>query len=573
MLNSAMWCFAAAGLLAGVWLQRVGIDVAQRPPEVVFDAAWVRAVSISERGLEVQLFGASPDLLFTFFGLPEGAEALDWQVYSAEGVLLGCGEGAVVPLGSWPEAKGVCFSSASGSVVWEAVSEVRAQASGLSLTKGKLRRGVVREEEATTLSAMTQSGGARSGGSFTRYEPCQEPMVVTVAADEEGGEPTVTTNLVGSLNAMVMSGNYAPNTHALSASLSGTIYVEAGTRFRMGADDRGSLTVGGATSSVEGEHALQWGNYATVEAGGYVTASAWFESVGGPYGFALDGLGNTQFYRQAGTIPQATFVVDPLQVTVPWSATEPIVGQAYYTNVNSAIEVSAATATGSFLAGQENGFTVDALAFLAAGAQEVTGEVIGTQWYEHPSGYVEAVTNRCSVVISPSPTGLQLSPTELTVNNASDGGVATGIGEGAPPLIYELVETESGTVTIANGAVRAGAEVLALRDQCLANNISTNVTWKVDVGWRAMYQPPTGGSPVEVATGSAPLTISLVMDSKKNEEACQSCCAMGTQRQVDAGCVSFRQAFGRTPLFCGGRSSAPSRSVCPTKNAKLEKRT
>ncbi|MGN0890655.1 MAG: hypothetical protein ACI4W7_03280, partial [Candidatus Spyradenecus sp.] len=104
---------------------------------------------------------------------------------------------------------------------------------------------------------------------------------------------------------------------------------------------------------------------------------------------------------------------------------------------------------------------------------------------------------------------------------------------------------------VEDGTVRASAEVLALRDQCLASNISTNVTWKVDVAWRATYQPPTGGAPVEVATGSAPVTVSLVMDSKKSEEECRSCCAMGTQRQVDAGCVSFRQAFGRTPLLVG----------------------
>ena len=45
MVNGAVWCCAAAGLLAGVWMHRVGIDVAQRPPEVVCDAAWVRSVA------------------------------------------------------------------------------------------------------------------------------------------------------------------------------------------------------------------------------------------------------------------------------------------------------------------------------------------------------------------------------------------------------------------------------------------------------------------------------------------------------------------------------------------------
>ncbi|MGN0890656.1 MAG: hypothetical protein ACI4W7_03285, partial [Candidatus Spyradenecus sp.] len=332
---------------------------------MVCDAAWVRSVAVSEQGLEVRLFGASPDLLFTFLGLPEGVEALDWQVYSAEGVLLGCGVGEVVPLGSWPEAEVVCFSSAAGAVAWEAVSEVRAEVRGLSLAQGKLRRGVARGEKAATLSAIAQPVGARSGGSFMRYEPCQETLTVTVFAEEEGGEDTVTTSQVDSLRAIEMKGDYEPNTHAISATLSGTIYVEAGTQFRVGADDNGALSVGGAISEITGQHALQWGNYATVEEGGYVPAVATFASVGGPYDFKIQGLGNAQFYRQAGTIPQATFVVSPTQVTVPWSAMEPIEGQAYYTGVDQAIETAAATATGSFLTGQENGFTVDALAFLA----------------------------------------------------------------------------------------------------------------------------------------------------------------------------------------------------------------
>lgn len=36
--------------------------------------------------------------------------------FVAAGLLAG-GEGAVVPLGSWPEAKGICFSSASGGTI------------------------------------------------------------------------------------------------------------------------------------------------------------------------------------------------------------------------------------------------------------------------------------------------------------------------------------------------------------------------------------------------------------------------------------------------------------------------
>ena len=115
-MNGTILCCAAAGVLAGVWMHQVGIDVAQYPPVVVCDAAWVRSAEISDQGLEVHLFGASPDLRFIFFGTQVRAEDLDWRVYSSDGMMLDYGIGDVVPLESWPEAKVVCFSSASGTM-------------------------------------------------------------------------------------------------------------------------------------------------------------------------------------------------------------------------------------------------------------------------------------------------------------------------------------------------------------------------------------------------------------------------------------------------------------------------
>lgn len=59
---------------------------------------------------------------------------------------------------------------------------------------------------------------------------------------------------------------------------------------------------------------------------------------------------------------------------------------------------------------------------------------------------------------------------------------------------------------------------------------------------------------MEVASGTASLKVRVEVSSKvkAEAEAGRCCdCAEGTETKVDAGCVSFRQAFGRTPLLAG----------------------
>lgn len=59
---------------------------------------------------------------------------------------------------------------------------------------------------------------------------------------------------------------------------------------------------------------------------------------------------------------------------------------------------------------------------------------------------------------------------------------------------------------------------------------------------------------MEVASGTATLKVRVEVSSKvkAEAEAGRCCdCAEGTETKVDAGCVSFRQAFGRTPLLAG----------------------
>ncbi len=108
-------------------------------------------------------------------------------------------------------------------------------------------------------------------------------------------------------------------------------------------------------------------------------------------------------------------------------------------------------------------------------------------------------------------------------------------------LRYELSEPSGGVVSVDGLTATAGATVEALRAECLQKNLSTNVSWSVSVPWKAYY-----GS-AEVASGEAPLKVTLEMKAKAEE--CECDCAEGTQ--TDNACVSFRQAFGRTPLVAG----------------------
>lgn len=139
-------------------------------------------------------------------------------------------------------------------------------------------------------------------------------------------------------------------------------------------------------------------------------------------------------------------------------------------------------------------------------------------------------------------TGLALSPGSLTVTNASDGGTLEAVGEDAPALTYAVQGDAAGLVSVNGLSVSAGPAVLALRDRYMQANVSTNATWEVEVPWVAKYKG------VAVTNDVAKVTVVLKLSAKVRDD-CECDCAEGTT--AEAGCVAFRQRFGRTPGLAG----------------------
>ncbi len=156
--------------------------------------------------------------------------------------------------------------------------------------------------------------------------------------------------------------------------------------------------------------------------------------------------------------------------------------------------------------------------------------------------------------IRPAPTSLSFQPGVLTVSPAGASGPAVGVGEHGA-LRYELIAgSASGLVSIEGLNVSAGPGLTALVEDLLREGGKPPEPFDVQVGWKAYYDGGVSGWGVEVASGTATLKVRVEVSSKVKAEAeAGSCCdcAEGTETKVDAGCVSFRQAFGRTPLLAG----------------------
>ena len=185
----------------------------------------------------------------------------------------------------------------------------------------------------------------------------------------------------------------------------------------------------------------------------------------------------------------------------------------------------------------ESTLTVDSDAFLLAGAKPSSAVVTLTQAYQG-----QTRTEQVPVTLEPDVTGLALSPGSLTVTNASDGGTLEAVGEDAPALTYAVQGDAAGLVSVNGLSVSAGPAVLALRDRYMQANVSTNATWEVEVPWVAKYKG------VAVTNDVAKVTVVLKLSAKVKDD-CECDCAEGTT--AEAGCVAFRQTFGRTPFLAG----------------------
>lgn len=319
-MNPIGFFASVAASVAALW---VGVDLRDEPPGIVAEGVWVGECERVPGGVAVTVTGDAPCLTFDFAGI--GADvALGYVVMGADGETLGAGVGRSVPFPLWEGAREVTFYSLSGEEDWAEVSSVSARERGVAGRGGRTRPGAARADAA---------------GGFPVYGPAAVLARLTTESPEvsvAGMTMDSPTARIDSLEALLVEGTFPSGEGAFSVALDEEAFlaVSPGTAFRAGADDTAWVSIGGATSRIDGEHAFRWGNWATVPgtAGGGATlcpVSAAFSTVGGPYAFGLEGIEDLRLYRQVGTIPFASLSVEPRSFTIPWSGA-PLTGSVTY---------------------------------------------------------------------------------------------------------------------------------------------------------------------------------------------------------------------------------------------------
>ena len=546
MAVSLGWIGAAGLSLGALWLgygADAVVDVRENPPAVICAGDWLRGCERTEDGVVLSVRDA-PDLEVFFEGIPD--DACLWHVIGGgaeEEEVLAVGFGTSVALADWPNAETVTFRSLLGNSVWGTLRDVRVSPFGNAYRKN---RQVGNDSSEPVPSAQSDSLGV---GGFVVGESGTGTLSLTVSkiSNEAASDATMSvaglTAKVGesvsraaeSLGDALVNGSFPYGQNAFSLSVTGMLKVPSGKQFRAGADDTASVTIGGATSSIGGEHAFAWGNWATIENGGVLPVSATFSSVGGPYDFRLEGLDDYDFYAVSEVIPYATLEVSPAAVVVPWDE-EPFQGSIAYGPKDSRVTYSGPMGGNAFIQVSADGYTINREAFFRSGAQPVTATVTATQTYDGTTREDVA-----AISLQAEPTSFVFDPGVLSVNNAGALSV-TGHGAHEHVLRYELAAPSGGIVALNGKTAMPGPEVEAMRARFMGEGLSTNVTWSVEVPWTAYY----GDTAVDA--GSAPLKVELTLDSK-TENPCACDCAEGTQ--TENACVSFAQAFGRTPLIAG----------------------
>ena len=539
--------FGAAALSAALW---VGIDFEGNPPAVMTSGPWVEDCERVENGVRVELAGEAPDLWFDFVGLPEGV-SVGFVALGAEDTPIASGLGPWVPLSRWEGVEAVSFYALSEGEGWDEVSAVKTRetdATEVGRTKTVAQAGEDGARVGT--QGLTTQRAARAASSSAGF-----PLVkyvtatATLSTDDDtlkfaGMTKEEPTKEIGSLGEILDANADIPyGEKAFSVSVSGgSIRVGANTTFRAGADDTALLTVGGKTSSIDGEHALVWGNEETIEAAGIYPVSAEFSSVGGPYDFRIEGLPDLRFCEQTGVIPYANLRVQPSVVEVPWSG-ETVSGSVTFGPRDARVTYGEIVCEGSYTSLYRDTFSVDGDAFLRAGAESETVKFSAEQTYEGMS-----CDSSATLTIRRGSTTLSVDGC-ITVTNATKGETLTGVGADEPYLSYRLTGcSENLRVVDAEALQVEASDALWVKAR---NGEIANGPVSATVDWEAFYKG------TQVASGTAQVAVRVEVTAKVKPDAtglsgdCACACAEGTETEVDAGCVSFRQAFGRTPFVEG----------------------
>ena len=530
--RAVLFCTAAAAF-AALALDYALVDVTVEPPEVISVSGCISGCETTSDGVLLYVDGVE-DVWLIFNGLPEDVE-LGYALVGADGSVLATGEGCFLPIEDYPSTAAVSVFSLSGETDWGEVSEVyaetsaeaaRARASALRLATPGAR--TVRQTRSSAPDRVVAEG---SGFLLLDGSPATltlDPGTLYSTDSVAGLSPGNTSRNIDSIDEMLVSGNF-PGHGSFSLSASGYVYVSSGESFTVGADDYATLSVGGASSTVNGNTGFIWGSQASVSQGGLKYATVTYGSYGGPYQFGLSGLSDRTFYGSGTTVSYASLTADPASLKIPWSgsySTSTLTISPYDSRVT--YQVTKTGGHGSLSgSGATRTFTPDVHAFLTSGQHSSTANISMSQSCYGVSGPSRAA----SVTLVRDEPDARFSPESVTVAPGQPG-IVTIKGLYEQYLTYQI-GTNSTTMTFS-------------ADGMTGRGVTTNME---SVAWSAIYDG------VQVASGTASVEVIYDLSKKeaKNDECLCKKDAGGSKSDVENACVSFTQRFGTTPRA----SSAP----------------
>ena len=530
--RAVLFCTAAAAF-AALALDYALVDVTVEPPEVISVSGCISGCETTSDGVLLYVDGVE-DVWLIFNGLPEDVE-LGYALVGADGSVLATGEGCCLPIEDYPSTAAVSVFSLSGETDWGEVSEVyaetsaeaaRARASAL-----RLAAPAAKPARQTRSSAPSRVVAEGSGFLLLDGSPATltlDPGTLYSTDSVAGLSPGNTSRNIDSIDEMLVSGNF-PGHGSFSLSASGYVYVSSGESFTVGADDYATLSVGGASSTVNGNTGFIWGSQASVSQGGLKYATVTYGSYGGPYQFGLSGLSDRTFYGSGTTVPYASLTADTASLKIPWSgsySTSTLTISPYDSRVT--YQVTKTGGHGSLSgSGASRTFTPDVSAFLKSGQKTSAANFSMSQSCYGVSG----PSRTASVTLVRDEPDARFTPESVTVAPGQPG-IVTIKGLYEPYLEYRL---PGGSTTMTFSA-----------DGMTGRGVTTNME---SVAWSAIYDG------VQVASGTASVEVIYDLSKKaaKNDECLCKKDAGGSKSDVENACVSFTQRFGTTPRA----SSAP----------------
>ena len=530
--RAVLFCTAAAAF-AALALDYALVDVTVEPPEVISVSGCISGCETTSDGVLLYVDGVE-DVWLIFNGLPEDVE-LGYALVGADGSVLATGEGCFLPIEDYPSTAAVSVFSLSGETDWGEVSEVYAETSAEAarsrVSALRLATPGARTVRQTRSSAPDRVVAEGSGFLLLDGSPATltlDPGTLYSTDSVAGLSPGNTSRNIDSIDEMLVSGNF-PGHGSFSLSASGYVYVSSGESFTVGADDYATLSVGGASSTVNGNTGFIWGSQASVSQGGLKYATVTYGSYGGPYQFGLSGLSDRTFYGSGTTVPYASLTADPASLKIPWSgsySTSTLTISPYDSRVT--YQVTKTGGHGSLSgSGASRTFTPDVSAFLKSGQKTSAANFSMSQSCYGVSG----PSRTASVTLVREDPKAWFTPESVTVAPGQPG-IVTIKGLYEPYLTYQL---SGGSTTMTFSA-----------DGMTGRGVTTNME---SVAWSAIY----GG--VQVASGTASVEVIYDLSKKeaKNDECLCKKDAGGSKSDVENACVSFTQRFGTTPRA----SSAP----------------